>query len=224
MTPGREPRDYGPEVSPSAGREMVRRSAELAALLGKRRSIRSFGSSFIPLDVIKNCVSAAASAPSGANDQPWSFVVVSDPAVKRAIRREAEAVEREFYERRVTAEWREKLRPLGTGPEKPFLEKAQYLVCVFVQRHGFDPRGKKVTHHYPVESVGIAVGFLLCTLHMVGVSTLTYTPAPMTFLTDLLARPRNERPFLIVAAGRADEAWRPPPIAKKRESEYLTVL
>jgi nitroreductase len=204
--------------------KLIHRSEELLGVLKKRRSVRSFADAAIPIEVVENCIAIAASAPSGANSQPWTFVLVEDPATKRTIRKQAEAVERSFYETRISDEWREKLKPLGTDAQKPFLEQASFLICIFVQRHGFDRAGKRIKHYYPMESVGIATGFLIFSLHLLGISTLTYTPAPMDFLGDLLQRPKHEKPYMILAVGYPSEDYEPPELERKQENEYLTVL
>jgi nitroreductase len=178
----------------------------------------------VPLDAVLDCVAIAAGAPSGANMQPWTFVVVADPDMKRAIRTQAEAVERDFYQRRAPAEWKQRLEPLGTDAHKPFLEEAPMLVCVFVQRHGVDANGAEVRHYWPTESCSIAVGFLLCALHQLGLGSLTYTPSPAGFLGTLLERPPNERPLILVAVGYPAPDWVPPPIGRKPASDYLRVV
>lgn len=156
--------------------------------------------------------------------QPWSFVLVSDRELKTEIRKEAERVEREFYARRISDEWKDKLRPLETSWKKEFLEKAAYLICILVQKYGVDSDGNRIKHYYPVESVGIATGFLISALHQLGISSLPYTPLPMTFLTKLLKRPPNERPFLIVVVGYPSKSYKPPKMRKKGPGEYVTRL
>jgi iodotyrosine deiodinase len=166
---------------------------------------------------VREAVRAAASAPSGANVQPWRFVLVTDPAVKRRIREGAEAEEREFYERRAGREWLDALAALGTDAEKPFLETAPALVVVFeVHQGGGEPKP-----YYPKESVGIAVGILLAALHHAGLATLTHTPSPMRFLGEILERPRNERPFVLVPVGYPAPGARVPAISRKPLAEVL---
>lgn len=203
---------------------LSRKSAELLRLMRKRRSARSFTSRPIPIEVIEDCISIAASAPSGANMQPWSFVLVTDQKLKTEIRKQAEGVEKEFYARRISKEWKSRLKPLGTSCTKEFLEKAPYLICIFVQKYGVDSNGNEIKHYYPVESVGIATGFLISALHQLGISSLPYTPMPMTFLTRLLKRPPNEKPFMIVVVGYPSKSYEPPKIKKKVLGEYLTRL
>ncbi|MEQ1894874.1 MAG: nitroreductase family protein [Planctomycetota bacterium] len=168
----------------------------------------------MPLAVLDECIAAAGSAPSGANRQPWTFAVVTDPAVKRAIRAGAEAEEKEFYERRITAEWKRALEPFGTTWEKPFLETAPALIVVF--RHAYDlEEGEKQTNYYTVESVGIAVGFLIAALHVAGLATLTHTPSPMKFLNGILGRGVNEKPFVLLPVGYPASDCRVPQLRKK---------
>jgi nitroreductase len=147
--------------------------------------------------------------------QPWHFVVVSDPVIKRQIREAAEAEEREFYERRATAEWLETLAPLGTDASKPFLETAPYLIAIFAQSYGIGPDGEKIKHYYVQESVGIATGMLITALHQAGLATLTHTPSPMNFLSEILERPSNERPFLLLVVGYPAQDAPVPTISKK---------
>jgi nitroreductase len=187
-------REYPPD-------EMRRRAAGFADDLARRRTIRHFADRSVPREVIEDCLRAAATAPSGANLQPWHFVVVSDPTLKRQIRAAAEAEEREFYARRAPSEWLAALAPLGTDEHKPFLEVAPYLIAVFAQPHGVLPDGRPVKHYYATESVGIATGMLITALHHAGLATLTHTPSPMGFLTRLLGRPDHERPFLLLVVG-----------------------
>jgi nitroreductase len=172
--------------------------------------------------VLDECIRAAGSAPSGANRQPWTFVVVTDPALRREIRAGAEAEEREFYSHRITPEWRAALAPFGTTWEKPFLETAPALVVVF--RHAYDlEEGEKRTNYYTVESVGIAVGFLIAALHHAGLATLTHTPSPMAFLGKILARPSNEKPFVLLPVGFPASGCRVPELRKKTLEEIRIV-
>lgn len=186
------------ELAPDEMRTSARSFCDRMSL---RRTVRDFSDRPIPDGVIEPCLRAAGSAPSGANMQPWHFCVVRDPAVKKKIRTAAEAEEREFYAHRASPEWLEALAPLGTDSNKPFLETAPCLIAVFVQRWGHLPDGRKVKHYYPTESVGLATGLLIAGLHQAGLATLTHTPSPMKFLNDILGRPRNERPFLLLVTG-----------------------
>lgn len=204
--------------------EMQRLAQEFYAEIRCRRTVRDFSSRPVPREVIEFALLAAGTAPSGANLQPWRFVVVSDPDLKRRIRVAAEVEEREFYQHRAPPEWLEALAPLGTGADKPFLEEAPYLIAVFGQSYGALPDGRNVKHYYVQESVGIAVGFLIAALHHAGLATLTHTPSPMRFLNELLGRPANERPFLLLVAGYPTDDCRVPAITKKRLEEIATFL
>lgn len=203
---------------------LMSRSRELLCRMKTRRSVRSFQTAQIPQDVIRNCIAIAASAPSGANTQPWSFILVAHPQMKKAIRQKAEEIERIFYSKKITSNWKKKLEPLETNADKPFLEHAPYLICIFVQKYGYDPKGKRCPHYYPFESVGIATGFLIYSLHLLGIASLPYTPAPMTFLLEFLGRPKNEKPYMILAVGYPDRNFIPPSLEKKKEEEYLEIL
>ncbi len=195
--------EYPPE-------EMLKRAEEFADDLHRRRTIRDFSARALPAGLIEHCLNAALSAPSGANMQPWHFVVVTDPEIKRQIRVAAEIEEKEFYEHRASAEWLEALQPLGTDENKPFLEDAPCLIAVFVQKYGLLPDGRKFKHYYPTESVGLATGMLISALHRGGLASLTHTPSPMKFLNKILGRPKHERPFLLIVAGYpADDAQVP---------------
>jgi nitroreductase len=183
---------------------MAARSKAFVDGISRRHTIRDFRSDPIPLEVIENCVAAAGRAPSGANHQPWHFAVVGNPKVKAEIRAAAEAEERAFYAGRASDEWLEALAPLGTDPNKPFLEIAPWLIAVFAQKRGGPEAGDDRKNYYINESVGIACGFLLAALHHSGLATLTHTPAPMTFLSEKLGRPPSEKPYLLVVVGRPD--------------------
>ena len=188
-----------------------------------RRTIRDFSDHPVPMDVVENCIKTAASAPSGANKQPWSFVVVEDPKVKKEIRIAAEAEEKEFYGHRATKEWLEDLNQFGTDWKKPFLETAPILIIIFKQvtdTSGDEPR----KNYYVNESVGIATGFLLAALHYAGLATLTHTPSPMGFLQKILKRPDNERAFLLIPVGYPANDAEVPTIRKKRFSEVYEML
>jgi nitroreductase len=203
---------------------MVRRAAELCDEMRRRRSVRHFSSRSVPREVIEHCVCTAGTAPSGANMQPWSFVIVSDPAVKRRIREGAEEQEWALYEHRASQEWLDALEPLGTDAHKPFLEQAPYLIVIFAQRYGLAPGGGQVKHYYVTESVGIATGMLLTAIHHAGLAALTYTPSPMGFLCEILDRPPNERPFLVLAVGHPAAGVRVPDIRKKALSEIASFV
>jgi len=211
---------HGPMVPLTTWREypeaeMRERAAAFREELSRRRTVRLFSDRPVARGVIEDCLLAAGSAPSGANLQPWHFVVVSDPAVKRKIREAAEVEEREFYAHRAPPEWLAALAPLGTDEDKPYLETAPYLIAIFGERHGVAPDGGKVTHYYVTESVGIATGFLIAALHHAGLATLTHTPSPMGFLNEVLERPSNERPFLLLVVGYPAPGAVVPDITKK---------
>lgn len=190
----------------------------------RRRTIREFSDRPVPREVIEACLRAAGSAPSGANLQPWSFVAVADQVIKRRIREAAEEEEREFYSGRAPQEWLEALAPLGTDEHKPFLETAPWLIAVFVQRTGMLDDGRRVKHYYAVESVGIATGLLIASCHMAGLATLTHTPSPMNFLNEILDRPDNERPFLLLVVGHPAEGAVVPDIRRKPLSDIATFV
>jgi len=194
---------------------LIHQSEKLLKQSKKRRTVRFFSRKNIPRGVIENCIAIAGTAPSGANMQPWTFVLIEDSKIKREIREKAEEVEKEFYSKRITKEWKAKLKPLKTGPQKEFLTQAPYLICIFIQIYGVDKKGRKVKHYYPVESVGIATGMLISALHNLGISSITYSPAPMTFMRGLLRRPKNEKPFLILAVGYPHPGYKPPVLKKK---------
>ncbi|NDG45281.1 MAG: nitroreductase family protein [Gammaproteobacteria bacterium] len=175
--------------------DMRSRAKALYEQLKRRRTVRDFSADPVPRDVIEACIQTAGTAPSGANQQPWHFAVVSDPEIKRKIREAAEAEEREFYEHRASDEWLQALSHLGTDADKPFLEIAPYLIVVFALVNRTDDSGQRTKHYYPYESTGLATGMLINALHNVGLATLTHTPNPMKFLNDVLGRPSNERAF-----------------------------
>ena len=204
--------------------EMQARARAFADDLVRRRTIRDFSDRPVPRDVVESCLRAAASAPSGANRQPWHFVVVSDPAIKGRIREAAEAEERAFYAGRAPDDWLDALAPLGTNADKPFLEIAPYLIVVFAEAYGLRPDGTKVKHYYVQESVGIATGFLIAALHHAGLATLTHTPSPMTFLSEVLGRPANERAFLILVTGYAADEAMVPAIDRKPLDEVVDFI
>ncbi len=203
---------------------MLRRAAAFATELRRRRTVRHFSEEPVPAEVVRECLWAAGSAPSGANMQPWHFVVVSDPSIKRRIREAAEAEERAFYEGRAPEEWLEALEPLGTNAEKPFLETAPLLIAIFAQRFGSAEDGSRVSHYYVTESVGIATGMLIAALHHAGLATLTHTPSPMDFLNRILGRPQSERAFLLLVTGYPGEGAAVPVIAKKELAEFTTFV
>jgi iodotyrosine deiodinase len=191
---------YRPERLPEA--EMLRRARDFQAEMDRRRSVRLFSPDPVPRELIETAIRTASTAPSGAHRQPWRFVVVGDPALKREIRIAAEAEEHESYVGgRMPGEWLEALAPLGTTWEKPFLETVPWIVVVFEELYGLDPDGRKRKNYYPKESVGIACGLFIAALHHMGLATLTHTPSPMAFLSRLLGRPANEKPFILFPVG-----------------------
>ena len=191
---------YRPTRLPEA--EMLRRAHEFHALLTQRRSARHFAPDPVPRELIEQAIATASTAPSGAHRQPWRFVAVSDPAIKHRIRVTAEAEERASYEGgRLPLEWREALAPLGTSWPKPYLEIAPWLVVVFAETHGVLPDGQRRQNYYVKESVGIACGFFIAAVHQMGLVTLPHTPSPMHFLSTILGRPDNERPYILFPVG-----------------------
>ena len=208
--------------------ESRRRVAAFRDLLSRRRSVRDFAPDPVPTDLIDAAIEAAATAPSGANRQPWRFVVVRDASMKRRIREAAEEEEREFYERRATPDWLADLAPLGTDWRKPFLETAPALVVVFALDWEREerPDGTAARHknYYVQESVGIAVGLLLAALHAAGLATLTHTPSPMGFLGRILERPRNERPYVLIPVGHPAPGATVPDIRRKNLDEVRVVV
>ena len=190
--------------------EMVQRSTEFLSWIDKRRTVRDFSDKPVPRKVIDNIIQAASTAPSGAHKQPWTFCVVSDPELKKSIRLEAEKEEHESYHGRMSKEWLQDIKPLQTDWTKPFLETAPVLIVVFKKAYDIQPDGSKRNNYYVMESVGMACGFLLAAIHHAGLVALTHTPSPMNFLSAILNRPENERPFLIVPVGfPADEVYVP---------------
>ena len=204
--------------------EMRKRAQIFREEMQRRRTIRTFSSRPVPREIIEECLRTAGTAPNGANMQPWHFVVVSDPDVKKKIREGAEAEEREFYERRASEEWLEALAPLGTDWQKPFLEEAPYLIVIFGLRNTILPDGEKRKNYYVTESVGIATGMLITALHHAGLASLTHTPSPMAFFNKILKRPANERPFLVLVVGYPAEGTTVPDISKKSLEEIATFL
>ncbi len=209
--------EYPPE-------QMKQRTASFRRDMQRRRSVRTFSSRPIAREVIEDCLLTAGSAPSGANMQPWSFVVVSDPAVKRQIREAAEKEEYKFYHEQAPAEWLDAVSGLGTDYQKPFLETAPYLIVIFAQRYGVLPDGSKVKHYYVRDSVGIATGMLIAAIHNAGLAALPYTPSRMGFLNRILGRPENEWPSLVLVVGYPAKGAMVPEIGKKTLDETTTFL
>lgn len=202
--------------------EMKRCAKAFRDRMRLRRTVRQFSDRPVPREVIDDCLRAAATAPSGANQQPWHFVVVSDPELKRQIRLGAEEEERAFYHGKAPQEWLDALAPLGTDEHKPFLETAPYLIAIFAESYGELPDGRKVKHYYVQESVGIATGILIAAVHHAGLVSLTHTPSPMGFLNQILGRPVRERPFLLLVVGYPADDATVPRITKKALTEIAT--
>lgn len=194
---------------------MARRAVSFRKQAARRRTVRDFSDRPVPRSVVEECLRAAGTAPSGANHQPWQFVVVSDPQIKARIRTAAEEEERAFYNGGAPQEWLDALAALGTDEHKPFLETAPYLIAIFAQRYEALPGGTKIKNYYVQESVGIATGILITALHHAGLATLTHTPSPMSFLNDILGRPDNERPYLLLVTGHPAPGARVPDIGRK---------
>ena len=200
--------------------EQLRRAEEFLALLARRRSVREFSSRPVPRVLMEKLVRSAAGAPSGANKQPWKFVVVDDPELKRKIREGAEEEEKASYGGRMPQSWLDDLAPLGTDWRKPFLEEAPWLIVVFKERFR-EEEGERKKNYYVEESVGIACGFLIAAVHNAGLACLTHTPSPMDFLRDILGRPRNESPFLLLPVGYPRPDAQVPDIRRKPAEEVL---
>jgi nitroreductase len=210
-------REYPPE-------EMAERAATFRADMQRRRSVRSLSSRPVARGVIEDCLLAAGSAPSGANMQPWSFVVVSESQVKRQIREAAEKEEYRFYKEQAPEEWLGAISDLGTDYQKPFLETAPYLIVIFAQKYGVSADGRKVKHYYVRDSVGIATGILITAIHNAGLVSLPYTPSRMGFLNHILSRPENERASLVLAVGYPEEGTMVPDLNKKTLDETTTFI
>ena len=194
--------------------EMIRRSGEMLEMLRKRRTVRDFSDKAVPFEVIQNAIQCATTAPNGANQQPWHFAAISDSDMKRRIREAAEEEERAFYGGRASDEWLDALAPLGTDASKSFLETAPWLIAIFAQKKG--PNGEK--HYYVTESVGIAMGMLITSLHAAGLATLTHTPAPMNFLREICERPDTEKPLVLLVVGHPAEGATVPAHALEKKT------
>ncbi len=204
--------------------EMQERAADFYEEIKQRRTVRDFSEKPVPKEIIKKCLLAAGTAPSGANKQPWHFAVISDPEIKKKIREAAEKEEEAFYSGRAPDEWLEALAPLGTDASKPFLERAPYLIVIFAQSHEVSEDDKTVKNYYVQESVGIATGVLITAIHHAGLVSLTHTPSPMGFLNKILKRPANERAYLILVIGYPEENTKVPDIRKKSLNEIATFI
>jgi len=206
------------QLSPAESRQ---RAADFRQLMERRRSVREFSAQPVPRELIEDLLMTASSAPSGAHKQPWTFCAVSHPGLKRQIREAAEQEEYENYHGRMSEEWLADLAPFGTDWQKPFLETVPWLIIVFKQAHGWNEAGEKQKHYYVNESVGLATGFLLAAIHNAGLVSLTHTPSPMNFLSDLLGRPANERPFLLIPVGYPAEDAQVPDLRRKTPGEAI---
>lgn len=202
---------------------MLQESQSFYQLMARRRTIREFSDQKIPQTVLENAIKAAGTAPSGANMQPWHFVVIQDAAVKKRVREAAEIEERELYEHRAGDEWLKALAPLGTDANKPFLETAPALIAIFLKKFSVDEAGKKHKNYYTAESVGIATGILITALHKSGLATLTHTPSPMRFLGEILERPAYERPYMLLVCGYPADDVMVPDI-KRRELHQISTF
>ena len=203
--------------------DMIENSRSFLENIIQRRTVRDFSDKPVPIEIIENAIKSASSAPSGANKQPWHFVIVKDPVLKKEIRIAAEKEEKEFYEHRASDDWLEDLNQFGTDWHKPFLEIAPYLIVVFKQSYDLGKRGKR-KNYYVNESVGIASGFLLTALHNAGLATLTHTPSPMGFLEKILKRPENEKAVLLIPVGYPAENAKVPDLKKKSFQEVVTII
>jgi iodotyrosine deiodinase len=214
---------YTPEHLDEA--EMLRRAGEFEALMESRRSVRFFRDDPVPRSLVEAAVRTASTAPSGAHRQPWTFVLVSDPSIKKEIRIAAEAEERRSYEGgRMPDEWKKALEPLGTDWRKPYLETAPWIAVLFAQQHGWNPDGSRRKHYYVSESCGIAAGLFIAALHNMGLATLTHTPSPMAFLRETLSRPKEEKPFILFPIGHPAMDCTVPDLARKELSEVSVFL
>jgi nitroreductase len=203
---------------------MEERAQAFLEELRRRRTVRDFSDRPVPRKVIETCILAAGTAPNGANHQPWHFAVVADPEVKKTIREAAEEEEKEFYSGRAPKEWLKALEPLGTNEEKPFLERAPYLIVIFGESYAVGEDGNKEKNYYVMESVGIATGMLITAIHRAGLVSLTHTPSPMGFLNEILGRPKNERAFLILVVGYPETDATVPDIEKKPLEQICTFV
>jgi nitroreductase len=204
--------------------EMRRRAAEFCADMHRRRTIRDFDTRAVPREIIADCIRAAGSAPSGANQQPWHFVACSDPGTKSVLRVRVEEAEREFYGGVAPQEWLNALGPIGTDEHKPYIERAPWVIAVFAQLYGAGPAGEKTKHYYVQESVGIACGILITALHNAGLATLTHTPSPMGFMSELFKRPANERAVMLIVTGYPAADATVPDIKRKALNEFAEFI
>ena len=203
------------QLSSGTPEEMLQAARDFYTRIRTRRTVREFSPRPVAREIIEYALSAAGTAPSGANMQPWHYVAISDVALKKNIRIAAEQEEKAFYAHRASEEWLKALEPLGTNENKPFLETAPWLIAVFLKKFSFDAQGRRLKNYYTAESVGISCGLLLCALHWAGLATLTHTPSPMKFLNSLLQRPKDERPYILIVTGYPAENAMVPVIGKE---------
>ena len=204
--------------------EMFKKSKEFLQTMERRRTVRDFSNNDLPVEIIKNCIKTAITAPSGANKQPWHFVIIKDPKIKSKIRKAAEKEEKEFYSHRATKEWLEDLNQFGTNWKKEFIDVAPYIIVVFKKKYDVNEAGEQKKNYYVNESVGIASGLLLTALHNAGLATLTHTPSPMGFLSKILNRAKNETPYLLIPVGYPDFDAKVPIISKKTFNEVCNTV
>lgn len=224
MKSTKEPKFEALDYTEKSVAEMIHISSTFYLEVKRRRTVREFSDRPVPEEIIRNAVLAAGTAPSGANMQPWHYVVVSDSETKKEIRIAAEEEERDFYQSRASDEWLSALAPLGTDANKPFLEDAPYLIVVFLKKFTLDEDGTRHKNYYTSESVGIATGVLITALHFSGLATLTHTPSPMRFLNKILGRPDHERPYLILVTGYPSPDAQVPVISKYRLDQVATFI
>jgi len=208
----------------SSDETVAERSKDFFSRMERRRTVRDYSSRKIPKTVIENAIRTAGTAPSGANMQPWHFVIVTRPETRTQIRKAAEAEEHEFYTHRASREWLDALAPLGTNEHKPFLESASCLIAIFLKKFSYTENGRKLNNYYPAESVGIASGFLIAALHYAGIAMLTHTPSPMRFLNEILERPKDERPYLLLVAGYPTQDATVPDIGRYDLTDIATFV
>lgn len=213
-----------PKIDTRSDDELLERAREFYDTMQRRRTFRDYSDRPIARKVIEYCIRAAGTSPSGANLQPWHFVAVSDPAIKREIRIAAEKEEKEFYEHRAPKAWLEALAPIGTDSNKPFLENAPWLIAVFAQSFRTLPDGSRSPTYYAIESVGIATGMLVTAVHSCGLVALTHTPSPMVFLNKILDRPSHEKPFVLLVVGHPTDDALVPDISRKPVSEISSFM
>lgn len=199
--------------------QIAKRTADFCEFINKRRTVREFSNRQVPREAIENILMSASSAPSGANRQPWFFAAVSSDCVKQKIRDAAEIVERDFYEKNAPQDWLDALSELKTNWQKPFLTQAPWLIVAFLERYEISPTGEKIKNYYPTESVGLALGTLLCAVHNAGLATLTYTPSPAKFLSEILEMPENYRPIMVLPVGHPASDYQAPDISRKDVSQ-----